>query len=193
MVRKTPKITPHHHDPEVVQKAEEIFAGVKMTPDAAVAMFYKLTALRSDGLRAGKPLNAESLAAFNEPRESIAIYTIVDEMMADLWEVSQTAGQSFTAGGIETKAATPTGLDPKNPESELAQKAETVFAQMGMSPEEAITTFYERTALHDDCLLCLAYGKIPNEETQAAMREPVEDMVTYSSVDEMMADLWPDA
>ena len=161
-----------------------------MTPDAAVAMFYKLTALRGDGLRAGKPLNAESLAAFNEPRESIAIYTIVDEMMADLWEVSQTAGQSFTAGGMETKAATPTGLDP---ESEIAQKAETVFAQMGMTPEEAIATFYERTALHDDCLLCLAYGKIPNEETQAAMREPVEDMVTYSSVDEMMADLWPDA
>ena len=133
MVRKTPKITPRHRDPEVVQKAEEIFAGVKMTPDAAVAIFYKLTALRGDGLRAGKPLYAESLAAFNEPQESIAIYTIVDEMMADLWEVSQTTGQSFIAGGMETKAATPTSLDPKNPESEIAQKAEAVFAQMGMT------------------------------------------------------------
>ncbi len=195
MVSKKTGIAPRHRDPEVVQKAEEIFAGVKMTPDAAVAMFYKLTALRGDSLRAGKPLNAESLPAFNEPRESIAIYIIVDEMMADLWEVSQTAGQSFTAGGMEAKAATPTGLDPKNPESAIAQKAETVFAQMGMTPEEAIATFYERTALHDDCLLCLAYGKIPNEETQAAIREARAGIgiKKYASVAEMRADLNKDA
>ena len=39
MVRKTPKITPRHRDPEVVQKAEEIFAGMGMSPEEAISIF----------------------------------------------------------------------------------------------------------------------------------------------------------
>ena len=37
---------PHGHpDPEVVQKAEAVFAKMGMTPDEAIAIFYKQTAL----------------------------------------------------------------------------------------------------------------------------------------------------
>ena len=33
----------------------------------------------------------------------------------------------------------------------------------------------------------------PNAETRAALREPPESLVSYGSVDEMLADLWHDA
>ena len=61
---------------------------------------------------------------------------------------------------------------------------------MGMTPAEAIALFYKQTALHGDFPIT---EMIPNEETQAALLEPSESMVTYASVDAMMADLWRDA
>ena len=81
-------------------------------------------------------------------------------------------------------------ITPRHRDPQVVQKAEEIFAGMGMSPEEAISIFYKQTALHGAFPIT---ELIPNEETQAALREPVADMVLYSSVDEMMADLWPDA
>lgn len=86
------------------------------------------------------------------------------------------------------KAQTSTKLNHRDPE--VVRKAEAIFAEMGMTPEEAIGIFYKQTALHGKFPIT---DLIPNEETQAALREPRENLVRYASVDEMMADLWPDA
>ena len=59
-----------------------------------------------------------------------------------------------------------------------------------MTPAEAIAIFYKQTALHGDFPIT---ELIPNEKTQAALREPKESMVSYSSVAEMRADLNKDA
>ena len=71
--------------------------------------------------------------------------------------------------------------DPK-----VVRQAEKVFAGMGMTPYEAVALFYKQTALHEDFPIT---ELIPNEETQAALREPPESLVSYASVDEMHADL----
>ena len=71
--------------------------------------------------------------------------------------------------------------DPK-----VVRQAEKVFAGMGMTPYEAVALFYKQTALHEDFPIT---ELIPNEETQAALREPPESLVSYGSVDEMIADL----
>ena len=73
----------------------------------------------------------------------------------------------------------------------MVRKAEAIFAEMGMTPEEAIGIFYKQTALHGKFPIT---ELIPNEETQAAIREAQEGigLVRYSNVEEMMADLWQD-
>ncbi len=76
---------------------------------------------------------------------------------------------------------------PYHRDPEVVRKAEAIFASMGMTPAEAIAIFYKQTALHGDFPIT---ELIPNEKTQAALREPKESMVSYSSVAEMMADLW---
>ena len=75
--------------------------------------------------------------------------------------------------------------DPK-----VVRQAEKVFAEMGMTPAEAVSLFYKQTALHGGFPIT---ELIPNEETRAALREPPESLVSYASVDEMIADLWRDA
>lgn len=89
-----------------------------------------------------------------------------------------------------SKKKTQTDVPPKHRDPEVVRKAEAIFAEMGMTPEEAVGIFYKQTALHGKFPIT---ELIPNEETQAALREPKENMVRYASVDEMMADLWPDA
>jgi antitoxin component of RelBE/YafQ-DinJ toxin-antitoxin module len=189
------RFAPRHPDPKIVRQAEEIFAGIQMTPAKAFATFYKLTALRGDGIKAGASWDAESLAAFGEPRKSIVIYTIVDEMMADLWEAVSRPSPTPASGAMITKEPTPTDVALNPSDSATAQKAESIFAQMGMKPEEAIATFYERTARHEECLLCLAYGNTLSDETLADLQVAQAGLgiKKYASVDEMMADLWPDA
>ena len=76
---------------------------------------------------------------------------------------------------------------PYHRDPEVVRQAEAIFASMGMTPAEAIAIFYKQTALHGDFPIT---ELIPNEKTQAALREPKESMVSYSSVAEMMADLW---
>ena len=83
-----------------------------------------------------------------------------------------------------------TDIPLKHRDPEVVRKAEAIFAEMGMTPEEAVGIFYKQTALHGKFPIT---ELIPNEETQAALREPRENLVRYASVDEMMADLWPDA
>ena len=82
-----------------------------------------------------------------------------------------------------------TGSAPRHPDPVVVREAEAIFADMGMTPEEAIGIFYKQTALHGRFPIT---ELIPNEETQAALREPRDSLVKYSSVDKMMSDLWKD-
>ena len=77
-------------------------------------------------------------------------------------------------------------------EPELKHEAERVFTTLGLSPAEAITRFYKQTALHNGLPFEL---RIPTDETLAAVRQvrSGKDQSTFSSVEEMRADLLKDA
>ena len=87
---------------------------------------------------------------------------------------------------FRARAGTITRRAPPHPDPKVVRQAEKVFAGMGMTPAEAVALFYKQTALHGDFPIT---ELIPNEETQAALREPPESLVSYGSVDEMIADL----
>ena len=94
----------------------------------------------------------------------------------------RTRSRRRAAAAITHRPAAPAPhRDPK-----VVRRAEKVFAGMGMTPYEAVALFYKQTALHEDFPIT---ELIPNEETQAALREPPESLVSYGSVDEMHADL----
>ena len=77
-------------------------------------------------------------------------------------------------------------------EPELKQEAEKVFTELGLSATEAIRLFYKQTALRNGLPFEL---RIPNEETLAAVRQARSGtgLTTYSSVEEMRADLMKEA
>ncbi|MDH3603578.1 MAG: type II toxin-antitoxin system RelB/DinJ family antitoxin [Candidatus Tectomicrobia bacterium] len=67
----------------------------------------------------------------------------------------------------------------------LKQAAEAVFAQLGLSPSEAIRIFYRQVELHQGFPFDI---RVPNAETVEAMKEIEEHperMIRHSSVDEM--------
>ena len=77
-------------------------------------------------------------------------------------------------------------------EPELKHEAENVFATLGLSPTEAITLFYQQTALHNGLPFEL---RIPTDGTLAAVRQvrSGKGISIFSSVEEMRADLLKDA
>ena len=77
---------------------------------------------------------------------------------------------------------------PGHSDPEVVRKAEAVFAEMGMAPEEAIALFYKQTALRGSFPIT---DLIPNGETQEVVRKARagSEIVSYSSVDGMMAEL----
>lgn len=77
-------------------------------------------------------------------------------------------------------------------EPDLKHEAERVFTTLGLSPTQAITLFYKQTALHNGLPFEL---RIPNEETLAAVRQvrSGKGLTSYSSVEQMRADLMKDA
>ena len=93
----------------------------------------------------------------------------------------------MTSAEVETGAAAPKHHDP-----EVVAKAEAIFAEMGMTSEEAISLFYKQTALRGDFPITEWY---PNEETQAAIQEARASIgiKKYASVAEMRADMDKDA
>ncbi len=67
----------------------------------------------------------------------------------------------------------------------LKQAAEAVFAQLGMSPSEAIRLFYRQVELHNGLPFEV---RVLNEDTLDAMREVEqhpERLIRHKSVDEM--------
>ena len=79
-----------------------------------------------------------------------------------------------------------------HPDRTVVKQAEKIFAGMGMTPAEAVAIFYKQTALHGDFPIT---ELIPNEETQAAIREARAGIgiKKYASVAEMRADMDSDA
>ena len=99
--------------------------------------------------------------------------------------------RAFKSGRrFRARAGATTGHRPPHPNPKVVKEAERIFAGMGMTPYEAVVIFYKQTALHGDFPIT---ELIPNEITQAALREPPESLVSYASVDEMIADLMQDA
>ena len=97
------------------------------------------------------------------------------------------AGRRFSAAaGTKTRRAAP------HPDRKVVKRAEKIFAGMGMTPAEAVAIFYKQTALHGDFPIT---ELIPNEETQAAIREARAGIgiKRYASVAEMRADMDSDA
>ncbi len=76
---------PYHRDPEVVRKAEAIFAGMGMTPAEAISLFYKQTALHGAFPITELIPNEETQEVVRKARAGIGIirYGSVDEMMAE--------------------------------------------------------------------------------------------------------------
>lgn len=77
-------------------------------------------------------------------------------------------------------------------EPDLKQDAEKVFSTLGLSATEAITLFYKQVALRQGLPFTV---RIPNAETREAIRQARtgEGLTSYSSVEELMADLNDDA
>ena len=76
---------------------------------------------------------------------------------------------------------------PRHPDPEVVRKAEAVFAEMGMTPEEAVAVFYKQTTLHSSFPIT---ELIPNEETQEVIRKARAggNLASVGSVDELMAE-----
>ena len=55
-----------------------------------------------------------------------------------------------------------------HPDRKVVERAEKIFAGMGMTPADAVAIFYRQTVLHGDFPIT---ELVPNEETQAAIRE----------------------
>ena len=74
----------------------------------------------------------------------------------------------------------------RHPDPDVVRKAEAVFAEMGMTPEEAVAVLYKQTALHDSFPIT---ELIPNEETQETARRARAglDVSKYGRVDDAMA------
>ena len=85
-----------------------------------------------------------------------------------------------------SKQKAPEAVAPRHRDPEVVRKAEAIFAEMGMTPEEAVGIFYKQTALHGKFPIT---ELIPNETMQAALREPRENLVRYASVAEFRAEL----
>ena len=76
-------------------------------------------------------------------------------------------------------------------DADLKKQADSILAEIGMKPSQAITLFYTQIVRQRGIPLSL---KIPNEGLEAAMREARDPEFKktarrYSSVDEFMEDL----
>ena len=67
-------------------------------------------------------------------------------------------------------------------EPELKSQAEAVFAELGLSPTEAITLFYTQVTLHRGLPFAV---RIPNAETIEALRQARigEELTKYADLD----------
>ena len=79
------KVTPKHPDPKVVRKAEAVFAKMGMTPEEAIAIFYKQTSLRSSFPITELIPNEETQEVIRRAKAGEDLISVgsVDELMAE--------------------------------------------------------------------------------------------------------------
>ncbi len=79
------KVTPKHPDPEVVRKAEAVFAKMGMTPEEAIAIFYQQTSLRSSFPITELIPNEETQEVIRRAKAGEDLISVgsVDELMAE--------------------------------------------------------------------------------------------------------------
>ena len=79
------KVSPRHSDPEVVRKAEAIFAKMGITPEEAVNILYKQTVLHGAFPISDLVPNEDTQDAVNKARAGtdVSEYGSVDEIMAE--------------------------------------------------------------------------------------------------------------
>ena len=79
------KVIPKHPDPEVVRKAEAVFAKMGMTPEEAIAIFYKQTSLRSSFPITELIPNEETQEVIRRAKAGEDLISVgsVDELMAE--------------------------------------------------------------------------------------------------------------
>ena len=79
------KVSPRHPDPEVVRKAEPIFAKMGITPEEAVNILYKQTVLHGAFPISDLVPNEDTQDAVNKARAGtdVSEYGSVDEIMAE--------------------------------------------------------------------------------------------------------------
>ena len=79
------KVTPKHPDPEVVRKAEAVFAKMGMTPEEAIAIFYKQTSRRSSFPITELIPNEETQEVIRRAKAGEDLISVgsVDELMAE--------------------------------------------------------------------------------------------------------------
>ncbi len=75
----------------------------------------------------------------------------------------------------------------RHPDPDVVRRAEAVFAEMGLTADEAIAIFYKQTALHNSFPIM---ELIPNEETEETIRRAQAglDVSKYDSVEQVMAE-----
>lgn len=66
----------------------------------------------------------------------------------------------------------------------LKAEAETILKEVGISTSDAITMFLRQVVLRRGLPF---EARIPNAETVAALKEPPDALLSFSSVEEMMA------
>ena len=71
-------------------------------------------------------------------------------------------------------------------DAKLKDEADSILAQIGIKPSQAITMFYTQIVRQRGIPFEL---KIPNEETLQALNEDVSNHKAYDSVEALMADL----
>lgn len=71
-------------------------------------------------------------------------------------------------------------------DSDLKQKGDSILAEIGVKPSQAITMFYKQIVRQRGLPF---ETRIPNEETIKAMQEDLSSKKGFSSAEELMKDL----
>ena len=71
-------------------------------------------------------------------------------------------------------------------DADVKAKAEALLAQLGMSPADYARVAFSQLVLRQGIPFDM---RVPNAETQAALDEPIENRLSFASVEEMQAHL----
>lgn len=74
-------------------------------------------------------------------------------------------------------------------DDELAEKAESILSDIGLTRSEALTLFYQQIILNNGLPFEVRLPQKLSEETVAALEEDLRDIKVYASSQELWEDL----